>query len=228
MPESLQTRWSMLERLRGPEAEAGWRWFMERYRGYARSCLRRVVHDSGRLAVAEQELWSYLFTSEVFRRADRGQRFRSYLAGTIRNYGRQWLRQDRQAASDEPEAPEPSVSDPLPEAEELRLWARHVLWLALTELERRAARSARAVRLFYGLDDDEDGIAFVAPQPVSAIARTLDLQPNAVHQALHRGRAQLRALIEAELHQTLRESDTLDDEIGALRAVLGQAPGLVG
>jgi len=227
MSESLQTRWSMLEQLRGPAADEAWRWFIERYRGYVQSCLRRIVRDPGQHAAAAPEVWSHLFTAAVFERADRSRRFRSYLAGVIRNFGREWLRQHAAKTAVEHEALEPWVSDPLPEEEESGLWATHVVRIALDRLEQRAARSGRVLRLFYGLDDGDDGIAFGTPRPVSEIARELEMAPNAVHQALHRGRIQLRSLVEAELRQTVCDSESLADEFRSLCGALAGAPGLV-
>ena len=218
----------MLDRLRGSEAEDAWRWFIERYRPFVRSCLRRMMRDAGRAAAAEEEIWSYLFTSEVFEKADRSRRFRSYLAGTVRHFVLEWLRGDSAPRATLNDAPEPHAGVELPEDQEIKLWARHVMRLAFDDLEKRHPDDARVLRLFYGVDPSEDGIDFVDPQPASAIAKQLEIQPNGVHQILHRGRKRLRANVEAEIKETVRDADELAEELELMVAAMGEAPGLAG
>lgn len=225
---TLSTRWTLLDRLHGTASEEAWRWFIERYRPFVRSCLRRMVREPGRAAAAEEDIWSYLFTSEVFEKADRGRRFRSYLAGTVRHFVQSWLRGDRTPHAEQDDVPEPEAAVALPEDVEARLWARHVLHLALAALADRHPDDARVLRLFYGLDDSEDGIEFGEPQAASAVARELGIKPNGVHQILHRGRKRLRALIEAEVTETVRDTGQLAEEIELMVQAMSEVPGLAG
>ncbi len=234
MSESLHTRWSMLERLRGSDAEAAWRWFVEHYRDYVRSCLRRFLVDPALRSRAEDEIWSHLFSSDVFGLADRGRRFRPYLTGVVRNFARSWLRAEQGAAGVRHaraggghEAAIAAVDMLLREDQEARLWARHVLRLAFLQLVARQPRRAEALRRFYGLEVTEDGVGFGATESVSSIARSLDIEPNAVHQDLYRGRNELRAAVEDELRQTVRDSESLDEEVRCLFVAVSDAPGLL-
>ncbi len=227
---SLHTRWTMLDRLQGTEAEAAWKWFIDRYRPFVSTCLRRVMGSKAAAESAEDEVWSYLFTSDVFEQADRSRRFRGFLIGVIRNFAHSWRRRNyhAQAASEEDSLPEPVAPVDLPEDEEMRLFACQVLHLAMEELGRKHEANALALRWFYGVPDTPNG-EFVAAMPVTKIAEQLGIAPNAVHQVLHRGRKRLRELIEDELRETVREEVDLKDELELmLGAMQREAPGLVG
>ena len=147
---TLHTRWSMLGGLTGTLSEESWRWFIDRYQDYIRIGIERVVRPRERAARAAEEFWSYVFSSAMLENAERSRRFRTYLAGTVRNYARDWLRRNAPA-----DAPPPEdlavVEDPAAavEAEDLRLWKRQVVQLALEELRRRSAEQADALRWFY-------------------------------------------------------------------------------
>ena len=228
--QSLMTRWSMLERLQGDEANATWTWFIERYRPFVCACLTRVAGRSGEVEAAEAEIWSYLYTSEVFERADRSRRFRSFLAGVIRNFGRDWRRRNhhQQGDDDSEQELEAEAKLDLPEDEEMRLFARQVLQLALSELERKHPDNAIALRCFYGIPVDADG-DFVEAIPASGIAKRLGIATNAVHQILHRGRKRLREHIERELRETVALGSELDEELALMLEAMGRdAPGLTG
>lgn len=228
----LATRWSMLDQLGKPSADEAWRWFIDRYRPFASSVLAKILGARGRardVDAAAEEFWAYLFSSEVFRAADRDRRFRSFLAGTLRNFARDYCRKHGQhISSDDESGPEPTTTDALPEDEELRIFAHQVLRLALQQLESKHPDNAQAVRWFYGIaHDQEDLTALKEPLPVSEIARRLEIKPNAVHQVLHRGRKRLRERIEAELRDTVLEAADLEGEITTILATLGaDAPGL--
>jgi len=226
----LNTRWSMLEGLQGREAEESWRWFIDRYRPFVRSCLSRMIRPRDRAEQAAEEIWSYLFTAAVFENADRERRFRTYLAGVVRNFAYGWLRSHPQGEPDE--AADAAAPDEDPalrlEQEELRLWKRQVVLLALGELALRSEHQALALRWFYGLPEsmEEEGRE---PRAASWIARELGLQANAVHQLIFRGRRRLRSCIENELRETVQDAATLNEELRGIDVILGEEnPGLEG
>ncbi|MCA8975130.1 MAG: sigma-70 family RNA polymerase sigma factor [Planctomycetes bacterium] len=225
---SLNTRWSMLDELQDRGAEDTWRWFIDRYRSYIRTCLHRLIRPGEQAEQAVDEFWSYLFASSVIANADRNRRFRTYLAGTVRHFAFAWLRAH---ASDATEAAvEAASSEPDPsrryEEQDMLLWTRQVVQLALAELAKGSADQAQALRWFYGLPasiDDDGG----EPRPASWIAAQLGLKTNAAHQLVFRARNRLRACIENELRETVLAREDLDDERRLVYAVIAQEnPGL--
>lgn len=227
---SLRTRWSMLDGLRGESAEESWRWFVDRYRPYILSCLRRLIRPGHRAEQAADEIWSYLFTSAVLDNADRERRFRSYLAGTVRNFALTWLRQnltptDATAAEPVADGADPAVTS---EQQDMQQWTRQVVQLALAELARRHAEQVQVLRWFYGLPEAAAAESS-EPRSVSWIAEQLGLKANAVHQIVFRGRKRLRTCIENELRETVRDEADLGDELRLIYAVIAQeSPGLEG
>lgn len=228
--DSLHTRWSRLDHLHSTESEAAWRWFIDRYRRYIRTVLSRTLHAWGRggeIEAALGEIWGYLYSARVIDRADRGRRFRPFLSGTVRNFARDYCRQHRRPGQELGDGEPWAIVDPN-EGEEIRLFAHQVLHLALDGLERRQPAQARAVRWYYGLGGEADPLGeLVAPTSVADISKRLGLTPNAVHQALFRGRRALQARIEAELRETVATGSDHREELSDILAVLGSAaPGL--
>ncbi len=218
----------MLDGLGGTDAEESWRWFIDRYRAYVRTCLGRLIRPAARADRAVEEIWSYLFTSSMIQNADRDRRFRTYLAGTVRNFAFDWLRAHRVGDGDL--AAEPVAPDDEPvrvhEEQELRLWTRQLVQLALTDLARSSPDQARALRWFYGLPDGLD-TASGETRPASWIAARLGMKANAVHQLIFRARNRLRVCLEAELRDTVRDEGDLADERRLIYGVLGEeSPGL--
>jgi RNA polymerase sigma factor (sigma-70 family) len=229
-PRSLDTRWSLLEDLRGPRAEEAWSWFSDRYRPYVRSVLQRTLRAPDRTDAALDEVWSHLFTSEVIENADRGRRFRSYLAGTVRHFALGWLRRHPAVDEAEPDDAPAAHGDPAEqlEAEELRLWKRQVVQLALDQLANRHEQQVQVLRLFYGLPAGVD-TAPGEPRSAAWIATHLGIQANAVHQLVFRGRKRLRSCIENELRETVGDAEALADELRLVYEVIEREnPGLEG
>ncbi len=227
---SLQTRWSMLDLLHGHSAEESWRWFVERYRPYITTCLQRMIRPREGAEQAADEVWSYLFTSSVIQNADRDRRFRSYLAGTVRNYALRWMRDNLTPTGEPARDAHNDVPDPaqIYEMQDMQLWTRQVVQLALGELASRHAEQVQVLRWFYGLPASITDAA-AEPRSASWIAEQLGLKANAVHQIVFRGRKRLRACIENELRETVRDVDDLDDELRLIYAVIErESPGLEG
>ncbi len=224
--DALRTRWSMLDQLDGSRAEESWHWFIQRYRGFVAGVLHRMLRDPDEARRAVDEFWGHLFTSRVFSRADRNQRFRSFLAGTVRNFARERIRaraRDGTGLDPDLEAEAPAF---LPEDEELSIWAHTVLDLCLDELRRAYSTSATVLCLFYGLPVSRGEAPLRLPS--SQIAAQLGLRHENVHQHLHRARQRLRRLVEDELRETVRRDEELEDELGLLvTAIVDASPGLI-
>jgi len=228
----LSTRWSMLDRLDKTDANEAWEWFIHRYRPFARGVLSKTLSMRGRagdLNAAVDEFWAYLYSSNVFRKANRDLRFRKFLAGTLRNFARDYCRRNAggPALNVDPEQ-DPAADESLPEDVELKLFAHQVLHLALQHLEASHKDNANAIRWFYGVGQDPIELeTMTAPLSVTEIAERLAIKPNAVHQLLFRGRKRLRARIESEVRETVSDSGELAQEIDEiLDALKADAPGL--
>lgn len=214
----------MLEGLSGNDAEKAWRWFIDRYEPLIRAMLVRRL-GVARAEAAADEFWGYLLTYRVIAKADRSRCFRPFLRGVVGNFACAWSRGDYARQDDDDAIPEPTALDPLAEDEELRLWARHLVGLAMTSMRVSHADAAELLQWFYGIH--VDGHA-TDPLPVSEIARRRACKPNAIHQALYRARAHLRQLVEVEMRETVADRTTLEEELAVLFAAIGkERPGLV-
>jgi len=210
------TRWSMLDRLHGTDAEAAWAWFIDRYRPAIRRTLTAMLGPQ----VGEQVIdgfWGFLFESNALARVDHDRRFRFFLYGIVRNYARRCL--PSRDASDAT-ASDVVARDDSPSVAEDLIWAAHTLDLALERMQNEYPGDALALRCFYGLSQSRlDG-----PQ----LAEKLGCKVNAIHQLLHRARRRLRDAIVSEIRETVHGDADLADEVqrmlGALKA---ERPGLV-
>jgi len=91
-----------------------------------------------------------------------------------------------------------------------RDWASALLMRALLELRKTRPQTQRLLLRLY--DRPEGG----APLTAADLAAKLELPLEAVERALADGRAQLRALFEAEVERTLADPDLLDEELELL------------
>ena len=216
----------MLDGLSGPEAEAAWLWFVERYRPMIGSLLRLHL-DANCAAAALGDFWGYLYSSNVFERASRGRRFRSFLSGVVRNYALSWRRGHQPAFNQSDERLlDVALTEEDIGAREMGIWSQHLVQLGLRALAEGHADQARALQWFYGIS--VEGGAEAEPVAVAEIASRLDRKVNAVHQVLHRGRARLRACIEAELRATVSDLADVDGEMRLLSSSVHlEAPGLL-
>lgn len=230
MTMRLTTHWTEIRQLSSGEQPGAWQGFVERYRGFVESALRRMIWSTDRAQDATDEFWAYLFQSDVLARLQPPMRFRAFLSGTLRNYALDWLRRNTQRRHvilhDAHVAPEPDM----PEREELALWGHQLLHLALQRLERAQPRWAMALRRFYGLG--EDVLAPPAPRTGAwdlAMALGLANNPlNALHQLLFRARRGLRECLTEEVRQTVSTRPDLREELTTVFAVLGTSiPGLL-
>ncbi len=221
-PSTLATYWTQVAKLDQSHAESAWSWFVTRYRGFVEEVLARLV-GRAQAAAATDEFWTYLFLGGALQRADRSRRLRAFLVGVLRNFARQWLQQKQAAEAKRELVEEPAVED-LREDEEVAIWAAHVLRNALAEMERRWPNSALVLRCFYGLRNGEGEAQ--APLSVTATAKLLQCNVNAVHQALHRGRQRLRHCLELELVNLVGRAEMAEEIPRVLDAIGKVNPGL--
>jgi DNA-directed RNA polymerase specialized sigma24 family protein len=223
----LTTQWSEIERLKGRGTTEAWQWFIDRYRSFAALALQRLIWSPERAAIAADEFWGYLFQSGVVERLQRPMRFRAFLVSTLRNYAHKWMRQNPLVGPDTADEQQADPGSGLHEDEEVALWARQLLHLALARLERDQPSWAQMLRSFYGLPRAV-GEAPDPPRRATEIAAELQCSPNALHQLLFRARQHLRACVLEEVRQTVSSQRDLDSELEVLLAALNTAtPGLV-
>ncbi|HEX6810776.1 MAG TPA: sigma-70 family RNA polymerase sigma factor [Planctomycetota bacterium] len=221
------TQWSEIERLQGRAPTEAWQRFIDRYRGFVTMVLRRLIWTPERSATASEEFWGYLFQSGALARLQRPMRFRAFLVGTLRNYAYDWTRRNPPLQQEGQHDHRADPSTLLPEDEEVALWGRQILHLAMQRLERDQPRWAWVLRSFYGLPltvGSEPGSLRHATQ----LAAELQCSTNALHQLLFRARQRLRSCVVEEVRQTVSSQRDLDSELEVLLAALGgAAPGLV-
>ena len=210
------TRWTMLDALAGEEADAAWAWFVERYRPYVHGVLLAVLKSTDQAQAAENEFWGYVFLSNAVRRADRGRRFRTFLAGIVRNFARSWRRAHAAEEGNAVTQVERASDADLVQAE-LTAWTDTVVSLALRDLRDEMPKAAEALTRFYGLQGG-DG----AQQSTTDIANSLQCNAAAVYQLLSRGRQRLRELIAAELMEGCSDAQEMEAELCELLRNLGQ------
>lgn len=224
---SLTTQWTEIRQLTAREQSAAWQAFVDRYRDFVLAALRRLIWSHGNAEQASEEFWSYLFESGVLMRLQPPMRFRAFLTGTLRNYAHGWQRRNHATAMpdahDELEAPVAAM----PEDEELRLWGRQLLHLAMQRLERTQPRWSTALRRFYGLP--AHALAEASERTgATALAAELDVSPNALHQLLFRARQGLRESMIEEVRLTVSTRPELAAEFDLVFAALGTTnPGLL-
>lgn len=210
------TRWTMLDALAGDEADTAWAWFVERYRPYVRGILLAVLQSPEQARSAENEFWGYVFLSNAVRRADRGRRFRTYLAGIVRNFARAWRRSHAAEEGTAVTQVERASDASLVQAE-LTAWTDTVVALALSDLRDEMPKAAEALTRFYGLQGGSG-----AQESTSEIANSLQCNAAAVYQLLSRGRQRLRELIAAELMEGCSDAQEMEAELCELLRNLGQ------
>lgn len=241
--DSLQTRWSRIDRMERRDADAEWQWFFDRYRPFVTGVLAGMLRSRARAEQAAEEFWGYFCEHRIHEKADRGRRFRPFFAGVLRNFGRDWSRRSHVAQSSDPDAapPEPAVIEALAEDEEMKIYARTLIHNALRRLASGldrdgkpshrpvSAESCRVLRLFYGIPEGPEDPP-LEPKKASEIVRELGmtLDANAIHKRLHDTRARFREIVVDEVRETVPTRGDLEQELNLLfAAIQGVARGLV-
>lgn len=229
MPESSKpqgdlypnTRWSLLTRASGNDETMVVKALNELARIYQRPIFLAVLARGYGREDAEDHMQSFLagfIHSGSFQRADPEQgRLRCYLSRALRNYLNKAYRTERQAPP-QTQVRDWSASDPnAPDIEFDRLWARELFSKAAHQLEQEHSRTAGAKRRFAALR------VLLPANPVSGLiaqaATTLAMTESAVRKATSDLRQRLRALLEAEVRQTVGPED-FDSELAYLIELL--------
>ena len=218
------TRWTMLEALHGKNAEEAWTWFVDRYRPYVRNILVTALQSPAHAHQAENEFWGYVYLQDPVRRADRARRFRTYLAGVVRNFARSYKRR-----LTSPEGSKVAQSGPATDEavlqRELSLWTDMVVQLSMRTLREEMPKAATAIETFYGIGQEADK---PTSQSTTEVAKLLQCNPAAVYQLLSRGRKRLRELIQQELMEGCSDAKEMDEELDEVLANLGRRhPGML-
>ena len=239
-PDTLPTRWSRIEQMQGREADAAWRWFLDRYRSFVVALLTRMTRSRALGERAADDFWGYFFQHRIHERADRGRRFRAFLAGVVRRFGLDWSARNRGNHNGSTSPTEQVIVESVAEDEELRLYAQALVHRALRRLEtgegidgsrERVPQpdAGRTLRLFYGIADGPDDAAAV-PMKASEVAKALgvELNPNAMHKRLYDARRRLREILVEEVGETVPTRSDLDQELAIVFASIHRvALGLV-
>ena len=221
------TRWSLILKSRSDSSSA--RTALEELcRNYRAPVLAYVRHFGIPLDRAEdltQEFFAHFLADRIHHSADpaRGQ-FRAYLLTSIRNFlqdSQEKARAAKRGAGAAHVALDelvPAASAEQPEHAFERRWALAVLERAASRL-RDEAEAAGKLALFEELDE------FLVEQPSTddyeQVATRLGMRRNTLAVAVYRMRQRLRELVRAELADTVAAPEDVDEELRALREVLG-------
>jgi RNA polymerase sigma factor (sigma-70 family) len=189
--------------------------------------LRRRIWSPERAVSASEEFWDYLFQSGAIERMQRPMRFRAFLTNTLHNYAHDWMRRNPKVGPEGHDGLPAGAQPPMPEDEEIALWVRQLLHLALQRLDREQPRWGGMLRSFYGVPEAVDEEP-VAPRRASEIADELGCTANALHQLLFRARKRLRDCVVEEVRETVSNRCDLESELEVLLAALGRTtPGIL-
>ncbi len=217
------TRWTIIRALHGTEREAAWQWFVERYRPFVRGILASMLPRPDLVHTAENEFWGYAWMSGALQRADGQRRFRAFLSGVVRNFGRAFGRKRGMPVADDELLANVRAGDG---AEgEFHLWVENVIANAMAALRAEHTGMAQAMMLFYGFSPDTGQ---PPPLPAAEVAAAMGSTTQGVYMLLFRGRKRLRELVEAELREGCSDGKTLTEELQfLLRIAAANVPGLL-
>ena len=225
--DPLSTHWSRIDALYGPEPEAAWNWFVDRYRPFVREVLSAVLPPTTDVASADSEFWGYFYLSRVVERSDRQRRFRALLFGTVRNFARRWRGSSGVAPMPNEELEALTAEDSTASTAS-RLWAQSVLHNGLSQLRAENPLAADALAMFYGVEWTQRLPDERAARSAAEVAAALGLPPGGIYMHLHRSRARLRQILESELRESCTDEESFRDELGLLlRIAATRVPGLM-
>lgn len=228
------TRWTQVVAARGdsPAARQALSDLCGAYYAPVVSFLRCEGRDDDTARELAHEFFARVLERPSFAEVDpeRG-RFRSYLLGALKHFlANQRVRERREKrgagvthepllreTDTSPGVPIPDPASPSPEATFDREWAVRLLERALDVMQQEAG-DAGTLREFQTLKPWLTGET--ANRPQAAAARELGMNEGAVRVAILRLRHQFRAMVKAEIAQTLSEPADVADELRHLIAAL--------
>ena len=221
------TRWSLIQEAGSDSSAArlALGQLCSAYRGPVLAFIRQRGIPRDRAEDVTQEFFERFLTERIHQRADPARgRFRSYVLAALCNF----LADTHAAAAtvkrggafrhESLESGEAPARDDSPERVFERHWALTVLARAMDRLRQEAGDAGKR-ELFENLQE------FLLEQPCPAdyhrAADRLGLRRNTLAVAVHRLRERLRELVRSELAETVTSTEGVEDELGALRQVLG-------
>jgi len=221
------TRWSIIQAAKGstPEAHDALETLCEQYRHPVRTYLDRYFVQGMDVEDLVQEFFVTLLQSDLIGRADPGLgSFRAYLIASLRRFVAGQLEKQSTLKRGLPaqhssldEEHELSGSQLTPEQEFDRAWATKILKTALEKLAAEAKLSGRS-EMFSLLSPFMTENAERADY--SRISKLLGMRTNTVAVAVHRLRARYRALVRAEVLQTVTMDEEFEQEVEILRGII--------
>lgn len=219
------TQWSVISKASGrrelSDREAAWVALIERYRVPIEKSIRRHVQGMPDADRRVDEFFGYLFESGVLQKADRTKgRFRAYVQGVIRRYAlHQRSTRSGGAVELDLEQEDGPTEQELEEREESE-WAEAVLASAVAQMMAGGGRDGRVLLETYGIGGG-------TPGDRDEICDRHGLNRNALNQALHRARGELKTLIMLEISETVsREKERAAETELVLKRLLAARPGL--
>ncbi|MHB1309074.1 MAG: RNA polymerase sigma factor [Limisphaerales bacterium] len=228
------TRWTNVVAARGdsPLARQALSDLCAAYYAPVVAFLRREGRDDDAARELAHEFFARVLQRSAFDRADpRRGRFRSYLLGALKHFlanrrvhegrekrGAGAFHEPFPAESDtSPGTPIPAPSSPSPDAVFDREWAVHVLERAF-EVMQKEAGEAGALHEFETLKPwlGSEGVE----RSQADAAQALGMDAGAVRVAIHRWRRRFRAVVKAEIAQTLNDPAEVHEELRHLIAAL--------
>lgn len=225
------THWSVLvdTRSEGDRARVALETLCRAYRRPVLVYLRRQGCPADDAEDLVQAFFAHLIEKRMFANADRARgRFRNFLLGALKHFlaheaaGAAAQKRGggaRHASMDDEDADlERFLADAdTPERSFDRAWALTVLDRALRRLTDEATQSGKHA-LFAALR--EYVVESAERSDYAQVAEALGMRANTVAVLVHRLRARLRELVEAELRETVADPEALAEEMGALRGAL--------
>jgi RNA polymerase sigma-70 factor (ECF subfamily) len=222
------TRWSLILESRSDSSSArdALQELCTAYRGPVLAYVRHRGYGREEAEDLTQEFFAHFLSERIHHAADPARgRFRAYLLGALR-----YFLADQVTARSAQKRGGNAVHEPLGEHERdggdqpervfERHWALTVMQRALTRMRAEAVDAGKDT-LFDELRD------FLVEQPSTddyeRVCERLGMRRNTLAVAVHRMRHRLRELIRAELSDTVLAPEDVDEELGALREILGGA-----
>ena len=224
-----ETHWSLVLRARGAPSEASRKALAVLCREYRAPLLafaRRREADPDRAEEMVQDFLARVVEKDIFGKGDPARgRLRSFLRTALRRHVSNFRkREDSERARGDMrfvEASDDELAGHEPSADRLldRLWARTLLDRALAQLEAEYVARGTHAR-FIAL---RDRMTDVDDRTGRDVGTQLGISEGAVKVDLHRLRRRFRALVRAEVAETVARPEDVDAELSDLLAALETA-----